>query len=144
MDVFDNSAWGLWGTFFSCMLRSTLLPERRSVRDVDVGRGSPRHQSGSSRDVKSLKRPPLPAWLGDKPEDANEWYYTDPKVGTVISPLSTLELEPVLHAAPMFQGCDRALAAAACGQTLIELPVAFALRKCCAHALHHVLQSLDW
>jgi len=82
------------GTFFSCMLKSTLLPDRRSVRDVDVRRGSPRHQSGSPRDVKLSKRPSLPAWLGDKPEDANEWYYTDPKVGTVSSPVSTSELEP--------------------------------------------------
>ncbi len=144
MSLTTMRAWGSLGTSSSCMLISTSLPERRSLRDADVRKGSPHHQSGSPRDVKLSKRPSLPAWLGDKPEDANEWYYTDPKVGTAFSPVSTSELEPVLHAGLLSQGCDRALGATACGQTIINIPVAFAWHKCCRRHFHHVLQSLDW
>ena len=57
---------------------------RRSVKDSERRRGSPRHRSASPRNGKAGRRAGLPSWLSGKPEDANEWFYTDPKVRVLV------------------------------------------------------------
>ena len=55
----------------------------RRLKGERRDKGSPRGSSGTPKAAKPPRitnRVPLPSWLGNKPENADEWFYTDPKV----------------------------------------------------------------